>query len=47
MKSKENWEDKFDSIVKTNDRGYFGHNVDIDKKFFKNLLISVGHILVN
>lgn len=37
MNNKETWEDKFDSIIKTNDRGYFGHNVDIDKKFFKKL----------
>lgn len=37
MKNKQTWEEKFDSIVEANDRGYFGHNIDIDKKFLKKL----------
>ena len=36
MKNK-TWEEQFDSIIKEGGRGYFGHNVDIDKKFLKKL----------
>ena len=33
----ESWEDQFDKIVNDNDRGYFGHNVDVDKKLLKKI----------
>lgn len=36
MKNKdESWEEQFDRI--TDDSGYFGHNVDVDKSFLKKL----------
>jgi hypothetical protein len=46
MKKEETWEEQFDKIIEENDRGHFGHNVEVDKKYLKKLASFGGKLEV-